>query len=130
MTERMAAEACGPCRGGVPPLTPREAERLRAGTPGWALEEGGTRLVRRWTVRTYAQAFALVTRISALAEAERHHPDIRFGWGYCVVSLHTHAIGGLHRNDFILAAKIDAGEEGDARQSGSDLSRSGRPAQR
>ena len=49
-----------------------------------------------------------VRRISVIAEAEGHHPDIRFGWGYCDVSLQTHAIGGLHLNDFILAAKIDA----------------------
>ena len=35
-------------------------------------------------------------------------PDVTFGWGYATVSLYTHKIDGLHENDFILAAKIDA----------------------
>ena len=46
--------------------------------------------------------------IGAVAEHEGHHPDIRFGWGYCTVELYTHKINGLHENDFIMAAKINA----------------------
>ena len=42
-----------------------------------------------------------------LAEAEGHHPDIAFGWGYATVSLQTKKIKGLHENDFIMAAKLD-----------------------
>ena len=103
----LAARNCEPCRGGIPPLPPDEVERHRAGTPAWSIVDGGTRLLRRWPFRSYRQAFDFVSRVSALAEAEHHHPDIRFGWGHCEVSLQTHAIGGLHMNDFILAAKID-----------------------
>ena len=44
---------------------------------------------------------------AAIAEAEGHHPDVTFGWGYATVSLYTHKIKGLHENDFIIAAKID-----------------------
>jgi 4a-hydroxytetrahydrobiopterin dehydratase len=46
--------------------------------------------------------------VALVAEAEGHHPDMRVGWGYLEVELTTHAIHGLSRNDFILAAKIDA----------------------
>ena len=53
------------------------------------------------------EALEFVDQIGALAEAEGHHPDIRFGWGYCTVELYTHKIKGLHQNDFIMAAKID-----------------------
>ena len=42
-----------------------------------------------------------------LRDAEGHHPDMSFGWGYGTVSLRTKKIKGLHENDFILAAKID-----------------------
>ena len=42
-----------------------------------------------------------------MAEAEGHHPDMLVGWGYLEIELSTHAIGGLSRNDFILAARID-----------------------
>ena len=50
---------------------------------------------------------AFVERAAALAEAEGHHPDICFGWGYATVSLRTKKIKGLHENDFIMAAKLD-----------------------
>ncbi len=106
--EDLATRSCVPCRGGVPPLASGEVERLRAGVPGWAVAAEGTRLTRRYAFRTYAAAFAFVARVSALAEAERHHPDVAFGWGYAELSLTTHAAGGLHENDFVLAAKIDA----------------------
>ena len=42
-----------------------------------------------------------------ISEEEGHHPDITFGWGYAIISITTHAIEGLCKNDFILAAKID-----------------------
>ncbi len=53
------------------------------------------------------EALAFVQGVGALAEAERHHPDICFGWGYARISLQTKKIEGLHGNDFIMAAKID-----------------------
>jgi 4a-hydroxytetrahydrobiopterin dehydratase len=45
--------------------------------------------------------------VGAVAEEQRHHPDIQLGWGKVAVSLSTHSIGGLSENDFIVAAKID-----------------------
>lgn len=107
MSPALAARRCVPCRGGVEPLTPQSAEAFRVAVPAWALAADASRLERRFEFRTYREAFALVARVSALAEAERHHPDVTFGWGYAAFSLTTHAIRGLHENDFILAAKID-----------------------
>ncbi len=107
MSVDRAARRCAPCRGGTPPLTPAEVERLGTGVPEWTVAADGRRIERRFAFGTYAQAFELVTRVSALAEAEGHHPDIAFGWGYAAFSLTTHAIGGLHDNDFVLAAEID-----------------------
>ena len=46
--------------------------------------------------------------IADVAEQMDHHPDIECGWGYVRIRYQTHAIGGLHENDFICAAKIDA----------------------
>ena len=103
----LADRSCVPCRGGVAPLAAEEAETLRAQTPLWRLAEGGRRIERRFRTRSFADAFAFVGAVAALAEAEGHHPDIRFGWGYADLSLCTHVIDGLHANDFVLAAKID-----------------------
>ena len=101
----LTAKQCTPCRGGVPPLTRAEAERLLRETPGWTLDADATRIERTFTTADFASALALVEKI---AEGEGHHPDICFGWGYCRVVFYTHKIKGLHENDFIMAAKVNA----------------------
>ena len=100
-------KTCTPCQGGVPPLTLHEAETWLTQTPDWCLLENGTRLERRFSFQTFAIALAFVNRVGDLAEEEGHHPDISFGWGYANVLFYTHKIGGLHENDFIMAAKVN-----------------------
>jgi 4a-hydroxytetrahydrobiopterin dehydratase len=107
MASVLAEKTCTPCRGGVPPLTPEEAEGYRAQAPEWLLLEDATRIERRFRFKDFREAFAFVARAAELAEAEGHHPDISFGWGYATVSLRTKKIKGLHENDFIMAAKLD-----------------------
>ena len=43
----------------------------------------------------------------ALAEIEDHHPLIILEWGKVTVKWWSHKINGLHKNDFICAAKTD-----------------------
>ena len=108
MASALAEKTCTPCRGGVPPLAPEEAEGYRAReTPEWALLDGAARIERTYRFRDFRAAFGFVARAAELAEAEGHHPDIGFGWGYATASLRTKKIKGLHENDFILAAKLD-----------------------
>jgi 4a-hydroxytetrahydrobiopterin dehydratase len=92
----------------VPPLGPETARELlgRIG-PAWRIVEG-KRLEREFTFKNFRRAMAFAQAIATIAEEQQHHPDLCVGWGYVRVSLHTHSIGGLHENDFILAAKIDA----------------------
>jgi 4a-hydroxytetrahydrobiopterin dehydratase len=93
----LAHERCVPCTGATPRIESEEARSLAADLdPDWRLTES-----------TIERAFGLATRVALLAEAEGHHPDLEVGWGRLVVRLTTHAIGGLSRNDFVLAAKID-----------------------
>jgi 4a-hydroxytetrahydrobiopterin dehydratase len=107
MTEALAEKTCTPCRGGIPPLTPGEAEDYRSQAPDWALQDAATRIERTYRFRNFAEALAFVRQAGDLAEAEGHHPDISFGWGYATVSLRTKKIKGLHENDFIMAVKLD-----------------------
>jgi 4a-hydroxytetrahydrobiopterin dehydratase len=100
-------KSCVPCRGGIPPLGRAEAEALLAQAPGWTLDDAATRLTRRFTFGDFATAIAFVQRVGDVAEAEGHHPDICFGWGYAEVVFYTHKIKGLHENDFIMAAKVN-----------------------
>jgi 4a-hydroxytetrahydrobiopterin dehydratase len=104
----LTAKTCTPCRGGVPPLTRTEAERLLGETPGWTLSDDATRIERSFSFGDFAGALRFVEKVAAVAEAEGHHPDIAFGWGYCRVVFYTHKIKGLHENDFIMAAKVNA----------------------
>jgi 4a-hydroxytetrahydrobiopterin dehydratase len=104
----LARETCVPCRGGVPPLPRSEAETLLREVPGWRLNEDATQIVRDFKFPDFATTLAFIVHVGATAEGAGHHPDIAFGWGYATISLHTHAIGGLQRADFVLAAKINA----------------------
>ena len=65
------------------------------------------RIERTFRFRNFREALDFVQKVGDLAEAEGHHPDISFGWGYATVSLRTKKIKGLHENDFIMATKID-----------------------
>ena len=98
---------CIPCRGGIPSLHPEEVDRLHKQVPEWAIRDEAHRIERTFRFGNFAEAFAFVRKAVDLAEAEGHHPDISFGWGYTTVSLQTKKINGLHENDFIMAAKLD-----------------------
>ena len=107
LKQELAARSCVACRRGEPAMTPDAVAQLLPAVPEWALAEDGPRIVRRFVRRNFADAFTLVARIAAIAEAADHHPDLGLGWGYVTASLQTHAIQGLHLNDFIVAARID-----------------------
>ena len=102
-----AERSCVPCQGVMPPLTPEDAAGYHQEAPGWEMLDGARRIERTYRFKNFREAFAFVERAAALAEGEGHHPEIRFGWGYATISLHTKKIKGLHENDFIMAAKLD-----------------------
>ena len=107
MTGALAEADCVACRKGAAPLADAEVSALLAGLPGWSLAADGRAIERRFGFADFAGAFDFVARIAAIAEAQGHHPDLGLGWGYVTVRLQTHVIDGLHRNDFIMAARID-----------------------
>ena len=96
---------CKACPPGSGPLAPAEVARLGSETPGW--EVAADRLRRTWQLASFPEAIRFVTGIAALAEAEQHHPDLHVLYDRVEVVLWTHTVGGLSRNDFVMAAKID-----------------------
>ena len=100
---------CTACRGGEPTLTEAEIGELRLRVPGWQLveREGIKRLECVFGFRNFAEALAFTDRVGEQAEEEGHHPALLTEWGRVTVTWWTHKIGGLHRNDFIMAAKTD-----------------------
>jgi len=106
-SEDLAKKSCVPCRGAIPPLTEEQARAFLSATPGWSLEQDAKRLSRRFEFEDFKKAIEFVNRVADVAEQEGHHPDIAIHWNRVDLVLWTHKIGGLHENDFILAAKID-----------------------
>jgi 4a-hydroxytetrahydrobiopterin dehydratase len=102
----LASEHCEACEKGTPPLSEEESARLASEVPEWK-REGNQQLRRVFEFPNFRDAFGFVARASLVAEAEFHHPDIELGWGRAAFELTTHAAGGLTRNDFVMAAKLD-----------------------
>jgi 4a-hydroxytetrahydrobiopterin dehydratase len=103
----LSEKECVPCKGVGQALGHEEAKAKLAEVPGWELSQDGRSIHRSLKFRNFALALDCVNQVGRLAEEQKHHPDIAFGWGYVRLTLQTHSIGGLHDNDFILAAKIN-----------------------
>ena len=108
--DELTKEKCTACRRDSPRVTEAEIGELRPQIPEWAFieREGVSRLERVFRFSNFADAVAFTNRIAALAEDEGHHPAILTEWGRVTVTLWTHKIRALHRNDLVMAAKIDA----------------------
>jgi 4a-hydroxytetrahydrobiopterin dehydratase len=103
----LASMECVPCRGGVPPLEGSELERLHdALGGGWRLVDGH-HLEKTYRYPDFRTALEATNRIGALAEEQRHHPDILLAWGKLKLTVFTHKIDGLTESDFVFAAKAD-----------------------
>ena len=105
----LAQIKCTACRGDELTLNDAEIEELRPQVPDWRVVErdGVKRLERAFGFDDFAQALAFTNRVGEQAEEEGHHPTLLTEWGKVTVTWWTHKIGGLHRNDFIMAARTD-----------------------
>lgn len=107
--DNLSEMKCVACRRGAPTVTDEEIVELRTQVPDWQIVErdGVKRLERVFTFPNFVQALAFTNEVGAIAEEEGHHPALLTEWGKVTVTWWTHKIGGLHSNDFIMAAKTD-----------------------
>jgi len=105
----LAAGQCVACRGGEPTLTDAEIAEYHPQVPEWQIKEvdGVKRLERVFKLKNFVEAIAFTNKIALIAEEEDHHPLIVTEWGRVAVQWWSHKIKGLHKNDFIMAAKTD-----------------------
>ncbi len=104
----LADKRCVPCAKGADPLKGKEIEEKRKELdPDWRVVDEH-HLEREFTFEDFRQALDFVNEVGELAEEQGHHPDIFLSYGKVKIQLWTHKIDGLHENDFIMAAKIDA----------------------
>jgi 4a-hydroxytetrahydrobiopterin dehydratase len=101
---------CVPCEGGAIPFDISEIHKYQKKVDGWNIVKNETNifmLEKKFIFKNFSESQNFVNGVGKISEAEGHHPDISFGWGYAKINITTHAIEGLSENDFILAAKID-----------------------
>lgn len=102
----LAREHCRPLRGTQHLLQPSQALALLAHLPGWQIAEPGV-LHKEFLFTDYTAGLLFVNTVACLAERENHHPDLEVHYGRVKVRYSTHDVGGLSRNDFICAAKVE-----------------------
>ncbi len=104
----LGQKKCVPCRGGIPPLERAKAEEFLKSTEGWELSSDATRISGTFKFKDFKAAIDFVNKVALLAESEGHHPDFEIHYNKVKLVMYTHKIGGLHENDFIMAAKVNA----------------------
>ena len=100
---------CVACRKDEPTVTDAEIAEFQPQVSGWEIVELDAikRLRRVFSFDDFAQALEFTNKVGELADEERHHPALLTEWGRTTVTWWTHKIRGLHRNDFVMAAKTD-----------------------
>lgn len=103
-------ERCEACRADAPRVSDEELAELIHQIPDWqpVVVDGVMQLRREFGFDNFVDALAFTNRVGALAEEAGHHPALLTEWGKVTVAWWSHKIRGLHRNDFILAARTDA----------------------
>lgn len=109
MSTLLTNQTCIPCSGKVPPASDAEVAELKPQIPEWDIidVDGVSQLQRVYHFSDFKTALAFTNHVGALAEAGQHHPALLTEWGKVTVTWWTHALNGIHRNDFIMAAKTD-----------------------
>ncbi|MDO8523699.1 MAG: 4a-hydroxytetrahydrobiopterin dehydratase [bacterium] len=109
MKIHLTDKKCVACEGGTPVLSRDEIAKYQSEVPQWCVAKDGFSIFREFQFKDFKEAVAFLNKVAVLAEEEGHHPDMNlFGYKKLLITLSTHAIGGLSENDFILAAKISA----------------------
>jgi 4a-hydroxytetrahydrobiopterin dehydratase len=106
---QLAQMRCVACRRDAPTVSDAEIAEFQPQVSDWEIVEldGIKRLTRVFPFDDFAQALSFTWKVGELAEGEGHHPALLTEWGRTTVTWWTHKINGLHRNDFVMAAKTD-----------------------
>ncbi|MBU1320133.1 MAG: 4a-hydroxytetrahydrobiopterin dehydratase [candidate division Zixibacteria bacterium] len=118
MSESLRIKKCVPCEGGIEPMSDVAIGNLISRVPTWKcaeIEHSGKKiktLQKTFSFKNFREAMAFLRKVEDIAESEGHHPDFCVHYSRVDFTIWTHAISGLHQNDFILASKTDELVEG------------------
>ena len=116
-------EKCEACSANAPKATESEKEQYLSMLQDWIITnekkeikkintsevviEEVEKLFKEFKFPNYRDAIKFSQEVANLADNENHHPLIALEWGRVRVWWCTHAIKGLHKNDFICASKTE-----------------------
>ena len=108
--QQLSSEKCVACRRDSPHVTDEESKELHTLIPEWDLimENEIPKLTRSFRFENFKNALMFTNLVGEEAELEGHHPRIVTEFGFVKIFWWTHKIRNLHRNDFIMAAKVDS----------------------
>lgn len=108
MTE-LSKQVCEACLPDAPKVSDEDAKTLLNNLDGWLIvqKKGIPQLLKTYDFPNFVDAIAFTNKVGEIAEAEGHHPAILTEWGRVTVRWWSHKIEGLHKNDFIMAARTD-----------------------
>lgn len=100
-------QKCEPCEGKEKPLQGEKVERYTSVLKNeWQVVDG-KKIKHSFPFNNFNESIAFAQKIATIANKQDHHPDLGVHYKSVDVELTTHAIDGLSKNDFIMAAKID-----------------------
>ena len=87
-------------------VTNDQYSELLAQIPDWEVieKDAVNRLFCLFKCDDFISAMGFAQAITTIAEQVDHHPALLIEWGKVSVSWWSHSLGGLHINDFIMAA--------------------------
>ena len=105
----LSSENCEEMISGAKLCPADEAKSYKDDIPDWNIVfDGMEKLERVFKFGTFAEALEFTNKIGAEGENQGHHPKLTTEWGRTTVTWWTHFLGGLHKNDFIMAARTDS----------------------
>jgi 4a-hydroxytetrahydrobiopterin dehydratase len=104
----LASNTCEACRIDAPKVSDDEVNILLKEIDNWDLiHEEVKQLKKIFSFSSYKESVDFSNKVAKMADIEDHHPTITLEWGKVTVVWWSHKIKGLHKNDFICAAKTD-----------------------
>jgi 4a-hydroxytetrahydrobiopterin dehydratase len=104
----LSSQSCEACQIDAPKVPQDQIQVLLSEINGWVLiDEPINKIQKIFSFKSYKDSVDFSNKVASLADDEDHHPQIVLEWGKVTVIWWSHKIEGLHKNDFICAAKTD-----------------------
>ncbi|NQY65983.1 MAG: 4a-hydroxytetrahydrobiopterin dehydratase [Alteromonadaceae bacterium] len=105
--DQLSKLKCQACDASAKLLSQDEIESLLSQVQGWEIivDSGIKKLKCDFATKNYVKSVAFTNVIAEMAETINHHPQIILEYASVTVIWWSHNIKGLHKNDFIMAAK-------------------------